>query len=178
MLKSSLLPAIVAAAALATGCAGAAGTPPSATRGLIELPSRALAPRSARFRLLLPLQFNGSAFAEVPVACARVRRGSAPPYVPPVGGSLQLSGNVVLVPACLPAPPPAGVQVYVVAIAGGRRHRGAGSAPRPAFARAVPIAGPSSLTDDPWSFAPLLPAVSLRAGAPYRFFVGIAARAK
>lgn len=131
----------------------------------------------SEFHLFVPLQYDGSTLtlASFP-SCRGIGVGSAPPYTAHATGMLALKGNVVLVPACLrhhrvhrPFP------LYIVAVTLSQLN--AVPSKRVAAITATPIAAGAVLTDNPWSFSPLVPGLATTSGGRYAFFVAVAVRA-
>jgi len=133
-------------------------------------------------RIVAALSFNGTTFSIVAhQSCGHRGLGGIPPYAAPTSGPLTLSASVSVTPTCVPSPLPSASslpQLYVYAIALHGKGRGHGLSRRgggggKGHFNGVPIAGPANLTDNPWSFAPLSPGLTMVKGAKYDFVIAI-----
>jgi hypothetical protein len=111
---------------------------------------------------IVPLSFNGTAFSVATSYSCRHVLENTPVYKAPASGPLTLAGNVTLPPACVPSNVPTS-QLYIVGVQRGHQNGGAFTV--------TPIAGPASWSDNPWSFAPVIPGLTLQANTKYVFLV-------
>jgi len=130
---------------------------------------------SGTFKLLAPMSYDGTSFAQTGTCSNNVQ--DAPAYTAPSDGALQLSANVSAAPTCAPdGGDDAGRQLYLVAVQtessgsqdGARTRRpreDGGGIP------AIAIAGPVNAADSAWSFAPDAPGLTMQAGMSYAFFI-------
>ena len=143
---------------------------------------------SSNYVLLQPLGFDGTNFSVVADSCFESDPQDAPPYVAPSSGALTLSGPVSVTPTCVPSPLPSASplpQLYIVAVdltysvdavhAARHHHATAHGFAVPmddgSSVPAVAIAGGVNVTDNPWSFAPDSPCLTMTAGTSYAFFI-------
>jgi hypothetical protein len=133
------------------------------------------------YRAIVPLNFDGTTFSVASSSCTPV---TAPtPYAPPSSGPLTLTGPVVIAPTCAPSPPASSASappLYIVVTIADWRSRWGNPARRPrpdwggtqhSFLWGIAIAGPVTATNDPWSFTPLSPSLTLSQGVSYLFYV-------
>lgn len=143
---------------------------------------------SGNYVLLQPMSYDGTTFAPVANQCFHGDPHDAPPYVAPTSGPLAIPAAVTVTPTCVPSPLPSFSplpQLYMVAIqlgdddakrASKREHLRAFKLPMDFHlgVPAVAIAGPANIPDNPWSFAPDAPGLTMTGGASYVFFIAIA----
>lgn len=170
MKRNALALGAFAAAAVFAACTGPSGSGiPSATapgapalRALPDAPPTGLVIR----HVYAGLSFDGTAFTVVAhKSCGHRGLGGLTPYTAPASGLLVFTASPSLTPVCVPNPAPSTAPlIYIFAIA---RHKGAHGA----HWSGVPVAGPASLTDNPWVFAPLAPGLTMTGGQNYDFVV-------
>jgi hypothetical protein len=131
-------------------------------------------PPNNEFHAIVPLSFDGTNFTVATVtSCDDF--GSAPAYTATASGPLQLQSDVLVTPTCAPSPEPSDAPQTLYIVASTEHGGNQGDAMRPNHRggksiHGTAIAGPVSATDNPWTFAPLVP-VTLTAGTNYTFFV-------
>jgi hypothetical protein len=144
----------------------------------IQAPSPPPVPRPPQpYHAVVPLNFDGTTFTVANTGdCTPV--GVPTPYAPPSSGPLTLAGPVLIEPTCAPSSSSSGgPQLYIIATVAhwaGRYPSGSSpdwGGPYGNHLWGIAIAGPVSATSDPWSFAPLAPALALSQGIDYLFYV-------
>ena len=166
--NATLALAGIAAAAFFAACTGPSSngipsaTAPAALRLAPDAPPSGLVIR----HIYADLSFDGTTFTvDAHKSCGHRGLGGVNPYAAPASGALVLASSPSLTPVCVPNPAPSNPpQIYIFAIS---RHKGAHGA----HWSGVPIAGPASLSDNPWVFAPLAPGLTMTAGQNYDFVV-------
>jgi hypothetical protein len=146
---------------------------------------------TGNFVLLQPLSFDGANFSVVPNACFQGDPEDAPPYTAPTSAPLVVpTPGVVITPTCVPSPLPSISplpQLFIVAVDVSdnadsahvnyhARSHTLKMSPQDDFfgVPATEIAGPVNVTDNPWTFAPDSPGLTMVAGTSYAFFIAAA----
>lgn len=126
-------------------------------------------------RIVVPVQFDGTTFSTVASSGCGPRSPAQQPYIAPSSGPLILSGNVSIIPTCLPSPLPSNAPpLYLVAVNVNGWHHGHDAkhwGPPPPNTIVTAIAGPAGVSENPWSFAPLSPGLTMSQGQGYLFYI-------
>lgn len=170
----SLTLGAIAAAAVFAACAGPSGSGlgsaavPAAAQ-LRVLPDRPPSGLVIR-HIYAGLTFDGTNFSVIAHrSCGHRGLGGIAPWVAPTSGPLALTASPSLTPVCVPTHGSPSGDVYIFAIA--RHGKGSGHNPGAAHWAGVPVAGPVSVADSPWVFAPLSPGLTMTGGQKYDFVV-------